>query len=74
MRIGSNALSMQYHVEVEPDTVDNWAAIPAYREALIAAMGETGVADMRDAAATQMAGFLAAAEQLYSNFMKAAAA
>lgn len=73
MRIGSNAWSMQYHVEVEPDTVDNWAAIPAYREALISAMGENGVADMRNAAAAQMPGFLEAAERLYSNFMKAAA-
>jgi len=48
---------MQYHVEVEPDTVEIWAAIPAYRNALIAAMGESGVEEMRDAAAAQMLGF-----------------
>ena len=34
MRIGTNAWSMQYHVEIESDTVDNWGAIPAYAEAL----------------------------------------
>ena len=34
MRIGTNAWSMQYHVEIESDTVDNWGAIPEYAEAL----------------------------------------
>ena len=29
LRVGDNAWSMQYHVEVEEDTVDNWGAIPA---------------------------------------------
>lgn len=72
MRVGDNAWSMQYHVEVEPDTVDNWAAIPAYREALIAAMGEKGVDTMRTQTAAVMSGFLGSAEKLYTNFMNAA--
>jgi GMP synthase-like glutamine amidotransferase len=71
MRVGQNAWSMQYHVEVEPDTVDNWAAIPAYHDALIAAMGETGVDDMRNQAAAAMPEFLGSAERLYNNFMEA---
>lgn len=71
MRVGQNAWSMQYHVEIEADTIDNWAAIPAYRDALIAAMGETGVDDMRNQAAKFMPEFLKSAEQLYANFMKA---
>ena len=33
MRVGSNAWSMQYHVEVEADTIANWGEVPAYREA-----------------------------------------
>lgn len=74
MRVGQNAWSMQYHVEVEPDTVDNWAAIPAYHDALIAAMGETGVDDMRNQAAAAMPEFLGSAEKLYHNFMKVAPA
>ena len=40
MRIGSNAWSMQYHVEIEPDTVDNWGAVPAYAEALSSTLGD----------------------------------
>lgn len=71
MRIGENAWSMQYHVEVEPDTVDNWAAIPAYHDALIAAMGADGVDVMRAKAEAAMPEFLGSAEKLYANFMNA---
>lgn len=70
MRIGVNAWSMQYHVEVEPETVTNWAAIPAYHSALINAMGENGVEGMSSAAAANMDGFLATSEIIYENFMR----
>lgn len=70
MRVGSNAWSMQYHVEVEPDTVSNWAAIPAYRDALIRAMGEDGVETLEKGAADNMGEFLQSAETLYGNFMR----
>ncbi len=69
MRVGANAWSMQYHVEVEPDTVSNWAAIPAYRDALEAAQGKGAVEAMDQAAGAKMDDFLASAEQLYTNFM-----
>jgi GMP synthase-like glutamine amidotransferase len=72
MRIGANAWSMQYHVEVEPETVTNWAAIPAYHSALINAMGENGVEEMSSEAAANMDGFLSTAETLYDNFMRLA--
>ena len=69
MRVGPNAWSMQYHVEVEPDTVTNWAAVPAYRAALANVMGESGLATLSREAAEHVAGFLASAERLYDNFM-----
>ena len=72
MRVGPNAWSMQYHVEVEPDTVSNWAAVPAYRAALAAVMGEGGLATLSGDAAENVAGFLASAERLYDNFMRLA--
>lgn len=74
MRIGPKAWSMQYHVEVEPTTVANWAAVPAYAEALATALGDNGVETMTKAAAENMAGFLASSETLYNNFMRAATA
>jgi GMP synthase-like glutamine amidotransferase len=72
MRVGANAWSMQYHVEVEPDTVANWAAIPAYYDALINALGEDGVDTISQGATDNMAAFLASAERLYDNFMRLA--
>lgn len=71
MRIGSNVWSMQYHVEVEPDTVDNWAAIPAYHKALVQSLGADGVTQLRQQAEETMPAFSAAAKQLFNNFMDA---
>ncbi|MEZ5923726.1 MAG: type 1 glutamine amidotransferase [Hyphomicrobiaceae bacterium] len=70
MRVGTSAWSMQYHVEIEPDTVANWGAIPAYRDALVRALGEDGLAVMKDGAARHMPEFLASAERLYTSFMR----
>ncbi|SLN31732.1 GMP synthase [glutamine-hydrolyzing] [Roseovarius albus] len=69
IRVGQNAWSMQYHVEVEPDTVDNWATIPAYRDALIETMGEGGLDLMRAQAEKAMPDFLNTAERLFINFL-----
>ncbi|HJN22826.1 MAG TPA: type 1 glutamine amidotransferase [Rhodospirillales bacterium] len=68
MRTGANAWSMQYHLETEPDTVGNWCEIPAYRDALEAALGADGLAEMQADAALNMADFFANSERLYGNF------
>jgi hypothetical protein len=60
---------MQYHVEVEPDTVANWGRVPAYLNALNATLGNGGLATMEEMAAENMTGFTTNAEQLYKNFM-----
>jgi GMP synthase-like glutamine amidotransferase len=71
MRVGDNAWSMQYHVEVEEDTVDNWGAVPAYREALMSTLGQQGLNMMNADANHSMQDFLSCAESIYRNFMKA---
>jgi len=71
MRIGRNAWSLQYHVEVEPDTVSNWAAIPAYRDALVQTMGKAAVGQMKQEAKANMDDFMLNAETLFKNFMNA---
>ena len=70
MRIGLNAWSMQYHVEIEPDTVDNWAAVPAYAEALSATLGEGALSTMKADSDANMSQCLSCARQIYQNFMK----
>ncbi len=73
MRVGDKAWSMQYHVEVEPDTVSNWGRVPAYRFALENTLGPDGLEKMQADAAENMANFVSNAERLYRNFMRLAA-
>ena len=73
MRVGTNAWSMQYHVEIETDTVPNWGDVPAYRTALENTLGPDGLATMKSDSDSHMAEFLNCAETLYRNFMKNAA-
>lgn len=70
MRVGKNAWSMQYHVEVEPDTVENWAAIPAYRNALINTLGEQALPELLESASKELDSFKNNSELLYRNFMQ----
>jgi GMP synthase-like glutamine amidotransferase len=71
MRVGDNAWSMQYHVEVEPDTVSTWSQVPAYRQALINTLGEEALPKMLSAASDQLPDFMKNSEILYNNFMRA---
>jgi GMP synthase-like glutamine amidotransferase len=71
MRVGNHAWSMQYHVEIEPETVDNWGAVPAYRKALETTLGAEALSRLKAEADTAMDGFLGNAEKLYRNFRNA---
>ena len=70
MRVRSNAWSLQYHVELEADTIENWAGVPAYKDALVASLGEAGLEQMKSMVTTNMADFTACVRTLYRNFMK----
>ena len=72
MRVGQHAWSMQYHVEIEADTVADWGAVPAYKTALESTLGPTALASLDAAAAAQMDGFASNAGLLYKNFITAA--
>ena len=61
---------MQYHVEVEADTVTNWGKVPAYRQALDNTLGPDGLTMMKSDADSHMTEFLSCAETLYRNFME----
>lgn len=73
MKWQTRAFSMQFHVEIEADTVQNWAAIPAYADALEKAMGAGAVARFEDACAARMSAFNDMAERLYINWLQATA-
>ncbi len=67
---GEHAFSFQFHVEVIDSTVDDWAAIPAYRASLAATLGPAGADTFRAAAAAHMAGFNAQARRLWDNWRR----
>lgn len=69
-----HAYALQFHMEIEPDTVANWSEIPEYAGALDRAMGEGAVTRLEASCAERMDTFNAEAEQFYNNWMKAISA
>lgn len=71
MRVGRHAWSMQYHVEVESDTVDTWSQVPAYRSALEDTLGREALPQLLAAATSNLNNFANNSALLYRNFMQA---
>ena len=65
MQWRAQAFSAQFHMELETDTVRNWADIPEYA----AVLGAGGVERMDADATAHMADFAQIAERLYDNWM-----
>lgn len=70
MRVGKRAWSMQYHVEIEDETVPAWGAVPAYAAALEKSLGPGALERIGDAAARQMPTLAANAATFYGKFME----
>jgi len=72
MRIGRRAYAMQYHVEIDDETIPNWGRLPDYAEAIAKELGADGLKSMTEAARPLMAEFQEYSRQVYRNFMKIA--
>lgn len=72
MSIGRRAFSMQFHLEVTARTVPEWNAVPAYRDALVKALGEQGAGTLEAATAGRLDTLNALAGRLYANWREAA--
>lgn len=70
MKWGTRAVSMQFHVELEADTVKNWAEIPEYAGALERAMGKGAIEKFDAECAARMDTFNTMAERLYMNWLQ----
>lgn len=68
----TRALGIQFHVEVGPSTVSEWAAIPAYRDALVRHLGEQGLPRFEEETRATMTRLNACARRLFDNWMRAA--
>src|SRR5262249_51080691 len=64
-RFGGHAYAMQFHVEVTPGTVANWAAIPAYAHALESAMGPGAAKQLDNEVSAELNRFKKNARSLY---------
>lgn len=73
MSWGPRAFSVQFHIEVEADTVGNWSVIPAYAQALEQALGQQGADVLDTACAENMRVFNTMAERMYINWLQTAA-
>ncbi len=73
MKWGPRAHSLQFHVEVEKDTVGNWAAVPEYASALEQALGPDAAARLATEVSAQLPEFNDIAERLYINWLQTAA-
>ena len=73
MKWGTRAYSTQFHLEMEDDTVDNWAGIPAYAQALETAIGPGAVTKLAADCSQRMTAFNTMAERVYINWLQTTA-
>lgn len=73
IRYGTLAYGLQFHIEVTATTVDDWAIVPEYAQALQNAMGEGALARLRQDVADNMSVFNASARTIHDRFKRAIA-
>ena len=71
MKWGTRAYSAQFHIEMEPHTIADWAKIPAYAAALEESFGTGGAERLAAEAAPHMADFNPYAERIYIHWLQA---
>jgi GMP synthase-like glutamine amidotransferase len=69
IQVGARAFGLQYHIEITPLTVAEWAEVPAYAEALRRTLGADALPAFEAQATAHMAEFNRVARRLYDNFM-----
>jgi len=69
MSYESHALSLQFHVEIEADTVRNWGQIPEYASALEKSLGSGALDDLDRQSQSVMQDMNHSAQRIYGNWM-----
>jgi GMP synthase-like glutamine amidotransferase len=67
-RIGEHAYGIQFHVEIEPDTVRNWKDVPEYATALAQLLGPDGGTLLEQSAQEEMSRLNEMASTVCENF------
>jgi len=69
LRWGKHAYGLQFHVEITPETVAEWEAVPAYKRSLEAALGQKEAAGLTEAVAPRLSAFRSVAHRINDNFL-----
>jgi len=69
MKVGDFAWSMQYHVEVEPDTIDNWISDLDYRSSLEESLGKGALDIIKKQATLLMPNLNSNCSRIFLNFL-----
>ncbi len=66
--VAQDALGIQFHVETNPKTVDEWNAVPEYEVALRSAFGDNGAVELKQKATELESELSATAALIYRNW------
>ncbi|WP_448045096.1 type 1 glutamine amidotransferase [Bradyrhizobium liaoningense] len=69
IRYGDHAYGLQYHVEITPETVSDWEAVPAYRTSLEQALGLEKASRLNATVAPHLATFRTTAKRIDDNLL-----
>jgi GMP synthase-like glutamine amidotransferase len=66
----NHAYGIQFHIEIRKSTVDDWAAIPEYKNALEQSLGQEALPRMKSMVDQEIDVMMQQCNQLYKNFIK----
>ena len=65
----NHAYGIQFHLEIRKSTVDDWAAVPEYKNALEQSLGQQALPHMKKEVNEEIDNMMAQCNQLYQNFI-----
>ena len=65
----NHAYGIQFHLEIRKSTVDDWAAVPEYKNALEQSLGQEALPHMKKEVNEEIDSMMAQCNQLYQNFI-----
>ena len=65
----NHAYGIQFHIEIRKSTVDDWAAVPEYKNALEQSLGKEALPEMKNSVNLEIDTMMQQCNQLYKNFI-----
>ncbi len=65
----NHAYGIQFHLEIRKSTVDDWAAVPEYKNALEKSLGQDALPEMKNMVNQEIDSMMSQCNHLYRNFI-----